>query len=153
MIETLVTILHILTCIALILVIILQSGKGGGVSAAFGGGAGAALGQRSAGTVLGKFTAIAAGVFMVTSMVLAVFSTPSARDRTLNDVPTAEQKKTETPSKAEAPKKPKTTPVKVAPTKATPIKVTPKPAGDVPTTPVSPKPAPADPVPSPEDPK
>ena len=93
MIENLVTILHILTCITLILVIILQSGKGGGVSAAFGGGAGAALGQRSAATVLGKFTAVAAGIFMVTSMVLAVFSTPSARDRTLKDIPAVEQTK------------------------------------------------------------
>jgi preprotein translocase subunit SecG len=84
--ETIFTVIHVITCVALILVILLQSGKGGGVSAAFGGGAGAALGQRSAGTVLSKFTAIAAGVFMVTSMALAMFSTPSARDRTLDDV-------------------------------------------------------------------
>ena len=86
MIESIVTVVHVLTCLALILTILLQSGKGGGVSAAFGGGAGAALGQRSAATVLGKFTAGAAAVFMVTSMLLAIFSTPSARDRTLDDV-------------------------------------------------------------------
>ena len=67
MIETLVTILHILTCLALILAILLQSGKGGGVSAAFGGGAGQALGQRSATTVLGRFTGIASTIFMVTN--------------------------------------------------------------------------------------
>ena len=86
MIETLVTAIHIIICLALILVILLQSGKGGGVSAAFGGGAGAALGQRGAATVLGKFTGVAAFIFMVTSMCLAVFSTPTARDRTLDDV-------------------------------------------------------------------
>ena len=44
MLETIVTVIHILACLALVLVILLQSGKGGGVSAAFGGGAGAALG-------------------------------------------------------------------------------------------------------------
>ncbi|MCB9541423.1 MAG: preprotein translocase subunit SecG [Myxococcales bacterium] len=81
--DTLVTIVHVLTCIFLILVILLQSGKGGGVSAAFGGGGGQAFGQRSATTVLGRFTAIAATTFMVTSMLLAMFSTPSALDPTL----------------------------------------------------------------------
>lgn len=78
MIETFTTVVHVLTCFFLILVILLQSGKGGGISAAFGGGAGAALGQASATTVLTKFTGFAAGLFMVTSMVLAVYSTPSA---------------------------------------------------------------------------
>lgn len=78
MLETIVTIVHVLTCFFLILVILLQSGKGGGISAAFGGGAGAALGQRSASTVLTKLTGYAAGIFMVTSMVLAVYATPSA---------------------------------------------------------------------------
>jgi len=86
MIENIVTVVHILTCLLLILVILLQSGKGGGVSAAFGGGAGAALGQRSAATVLGKLTAVAATVFMITSMVLAVYSTPGVQDQTLKDV-------------------------------------------------------------------
>ena len=86
MIETLVTAIHIVISLALILVILLQSGKGGGVSAAFGGGAGAALGQRGAATVLGKFTGVAAFIFMVTSMCLAIYSTPTARDRTLDDV-------------------------------------------------------------------
>ena len=97
MIETLVTILHILTCLALILAILLQSGKGGGVSAAFGGGAGQALGQRSATTVLGRFTGIASAIFMVTSMALAIYSTSEYRDETLRDVPA----ETAVPSKAD----------------------------------------------------
>ena len=91
MIETLVTVLHILTCLALILAILLQSGKGGGVSAAFGGGAGQALGQRGATTVLGRFTGIASATFMVTSMILAVYSTSEYRDETLRDIPAAEE--------------------------------------------------------------
>lgn len=78
MLETLTTIVHVLTCFFMILVILLQSGKGGGISGAFGGGAGAALGQRSANTVLTKLTGFAAAVFMVTSMVLAYMATPTA---------------------------------------------------------------------------
>jgi preprotein translocase subunit SecG len=82
MFEVLVTVVHIITCFFLIMVILLQAGRGGGVSAAFGGGAGAALGQRAAATVLGKVTSWAAGTFMVTSMVLAIYSSPSANDPT-----------------------------------------------------------------------
>ena len=80
MFETLVTIVHIMTCLFLILVVLLQSGKGGGVSAAFGGGAGSAIGQRGAATVLSKMTTGAAGTFMFTSMILAVYASPSADD-------------------------------------------------------------------------
>ncbi len=82
MIETLVTIVHVLTCIFLVLVVLLQSGKGGGVSAAFGGGAGVALGQRAAATALSKATTVGAVIFLVTSMVLAWFSSPDAKDPT-----------------------------------------------------------------------
>ncbi|MEE2789823.1 MAG: preprotein translocase subunit SecG [Myxococcota bacterium] len=105
MIETLVTVLHILTCLALILAILLQSGKGGGVSAAFGGGAGQALGQRSATTVLGRFTGIASAVFMVTSMALAIYSTSEYRDETLRDLPAEAPASTDAAQKAEADKK------------------------------------------------
>ena len=58
MLETVITILHVVMCVALIFAILLQSGKGGGVSAAFGGGAGQALGQRSAATVLGDIAPV-----------------------------------------------------------------------------------------------
>ena len=84
--ETLILIIHIIAAIGLILFILLQSGKGGGVSAAFGGGAGAALGQRSAATVLGKLTVGLAVTFGITSMTLAILST---QDRTLSDQPSA----------------------------------------------------------------
>ena len=73
--ETLILVIHIIVAVALIAFILLQSGKGGGVSAAFGGGAGAALGQRSAATVLGKLTVILSITFGVTSMSLAILST------------------------------------------------------------------------------
>lgn len=78
--ETLILVIHIFVSVALIAFILLQSGKGGGVSAAFGGGAGSALGQRSAGTVLSKVTVILSIIFGVTSMWLAIIST---KDQTL----------------------------------------------------------------------
>ena len=102
MLENLVIVIHILACIALILAIILQSGKGGGVSAAFGGGAGAALGQRGAATALGRFTAICAGLFMITSMVLAVYSSPDASEE---EKAAAEENKAIDAKKAEEDKK------------------------------------------------
>lgn len=80
MFETIVTIVHLAVSIFIILVVLLQAGKGGGVSAAFGGGAGAALGQRAAATVLGKVTVTCAVLFMTTSMTLAKLSTPDADD-------------------------------------------------------------------------
>jgi preprotein translocase subunit SecG len=86
MFEILITVVHVLVAVFLILVVLLQAGRGGGVSGAFGGGAGAAMGQRSAATVLGKMTAISAGIFMVTSMILAVMSTPTANDPTRSDM-------------------------------------------------------------------
>ncbi len=69
---TLVTAVHVIVCVFLILVILLQAGKGGGMGAAFGGaGAQTVFGGRGAQTFLGKITAGAAAVFMLTSLTLA----------------------------------------------------------------------------------
>jgi preprotein translocase subunit SecG len=80
MLEVFFTVIHVLVCLFLVLTILLQAGRGGGVSAAFGGGAGVALGQRSAASVLSKVTTGCAITFMVTSMVLAAMSGPNADD-------------------------------------------------------------------------
>jgi preprotein translocase subunit SecG len=69
---TLVTVLHVAVCIFLILVILLQAGKGGGMGGAFGGaGAQTVFGGRGAQTLLGKVTSVSAGIFMLTSVTLA----------------------------------------------------------------------------------
>ena len=68
---TLVTALHVVVCVVLILVILLQAGKGGGMGAAFGGGSQTVFGGRGAQTFLGKVTSACAGVFMLTSLMLA----------------------------------------------------------------------------------
>jgi preprotein translocase subunit SecG len=69
----LVTIIHVLVCLFLIVVVLLQSGKAGDISAAFGGqGSQAAFGPRGAATALSKATTISAVLFMLTSVTLSV---------------------------------------------------------------------------------
>jgi preprotein translocase subunit SecG len=65
--------IHILVCLGLIVTVLLQSGKGGGLAGAFGGsgGAGAVFGGQSAATFLTKATRYLAVVFMVTSLTMA----------------------------------------------------------------------------------
>jgi preprotein translocase subunit SecG len=77
--ETLVTILHVLVCIFLMLTVLLQAGKGGGMGATFGGGSsmGTVFGGSGAGNFLRRLTVAAAVVFMLTSMTLAWMATPS----------------------------------------------------------------------------
>lgn len=67
--------LHILVCFILILVVLLQSGKGADLAGAFGGGGSqTALGSRGAATVLSKATTASAVIFMITSLALALYS-------------------------------------------------------------------------------
>ncbi len=69
-------VIHILICIALVFVVLLQSGRGGGLAGVFGGGAAQTLfGGRGAATFLSKATAWLAVAFMVMSILLAVLST------------------------------------------------------------------------------
>jgi preprotein translocase subunit SecG len=72
------TIIHVLVCVFLVIVVLLQSGKAADLAGAFGGmGSQTAFGPRGAATVLSKATTIAAGLFMVTSLSLAVMATKS----------------------------------------------------------------------------
>ena len=72
----LITTVHVLVCFFIILVVLLQSGKSGDISAAFGGqGSQTAFGPRGAATALSKATTWSAVIFMITSITLAVFAT------------------------------------------------------------------------------
>lgn len=68
--HTLVTVIHVLACIVLILVVLLQAGKGANMGAAFGGSSQTVFGSSGAGTFLGKMTAAIAIIFMLTSLTL-----------------------------------------------------------------------------------
>lgn len=68
-----ITTLHIFLCVILILVILVQPGKGGDVAAAFGGGGSSTLfGPRGPASLLTRATTVVAILFMSTSIVLAV---------------------------------------------------------------------------------
>ncbi len=71
----LITIVHIIVCLFLIIVVLLQSAQSGDIAAAFGGmGSQTAFGPRGAASVLSKATTWSAIIFMVTSITLSVIA-------------------------------------------------------------------------------
>lgn len=88
------TIIHILVCIFLIAVVLLQSGKGAELGAAFGGSSHTLFGSRGAATFLSKMTTIVAVMFMITSLALAIISAKGGS--VIKKVPTA-QERTQSP--------------------------------------------------------
>lgn len=74
------TVLHVLVCLVIILVVLLQRGKGAEIGAVFGGGASSTVfGSRGAGNFLTKITVASAAIFMITSLSLAYFSETATR--------------------------------------------------------------------------
>ena len=72
----LLTIVHVIVCIFLIVVVLLQSGKAADLAGAFGGmGSQTAFGPRGSATLLSKATTISAILFMLTSMSLSIMGT------------------------------------------------------------------------------
>jgi preprotein translocase subunit SecG len=79
--STLVTIVHVAVCLFLMLTVLLQSGKGGGMGAAFGGGGSQTVfGGSGAGNFLRRLTVICAALFMITSMALAFMASSTGSD-------------------------------------------------------------------------
>jgi len=67
--------IHVLVCFFIIIVVLLQSGKSGDISAAFGGqGSQTAFGPRGAASALSRATTWSAVAFMITSITLAVYA-------------------------------------------------------------------------------
>ncbi len=72
----LLTVIHVIVCLFLVVVVLLQSGKAADLAGAFGGmGSQTVFGPRGSATVLSKATTIAAALFMVTSMSLSILAT------------------------------------------------------------------------------
>ena len=96
-------IIHIIVCVALIMIVLLQTGKGADMGAAFGGGASQTLfGTTGASTFLSKATTVAAVVFMLTSLALAYLSS----HRTAESIMQGPQAPVEQPATAPAPAAP-----------------------------------------------
>jgi preprotein translocase subunit SecG len=70
-VQILITIVHIVVCIVLILIVLLQAGKGANMGAVFGGSSQTIFGSGGPGTFLGKMTTGVAIIFMLTSFSLS----------------------------------------------------------------------------------
>jgi preprotein translocase subunit SecG len=85
-------VVHIVVCIALIMIVLLQTGKGADMGAAFGGGSSNTLfGSSGASTFLGKATTFAAVMFMLTSLGLAYMSSHRTSSSIMMDAAPIEQ--------------------------------------------------------------
>jgi preprotein translocase subunit SecG len=91
--QTFLLVLYILVCFFLILVVLLQSGRGGGMGSAFGGTSQAVFGGAGAGNILTKFTAVGAALFMLLSATMAYVSSSSesALERARRDIEAREE--------------------------------------------------------------
>src|SRR4051794_7792962 len=72
-----ITLIHVLACITLVLVVLLQAGKGADMGAVFGGASSTVFGSSGAGGFLTRLTTGAAIVFMMTSLALTYGSNRS----------------------------------------------------------------------------
>jgi preprotein translocase subunit SecG len=89
--TTVLTTLHVIVCIFLVAVVLLQRGKGAEIGAVFGGGASSTVfGSRGAGNFLTKLTTGSAIVFMLTSLTLSYLYTESSGDQLFSDGVTEE---------------------------------------------------------------
>ncbi|HZR47311.1 MAG TPA: preprotein translocase subunit SecG [Candidatus Manganitrophaceae bacterium] len=80
-----VVIIHVIVCIILMGVILLQAGKGAEMGAAFGGSSQTIFGSRGAATFLSKITVGAAALFMITSLTLSILSRERSVASTVTD--------------------------------------------------------------------
>ena len=96
----LVTVIHVLVCIGLILVVLLQTGKGAEVGAVFGGSSATNFGSSGAGNFLSRLTTGMAIVFMITSLTLGYFAGRKPSETIFDKQPAA----TAPPGKSIAPK-------------------------------------------------
>ncbi len=89
--STLLHVIHISSCVFLILVVLLQQGKGGGLGGSLGGGATQVFGGRGAGNFMTRVTGVCATIFILTSIALAWLS--SSGDRELRKYQQTQQEK------------------------------------------------------------
>ncbi|UCB49954.1 MAG: preprotein translocase subunit SecG [Deltaproteobacteria bacterium] len=100
--KLIIILIHISVCVALILIVLLQRGKGSDMGAAFGGSSQAIFGSRGATTFLHKVTAAIAIIFMLTSLGLAFLfgrgaTTSIMRGVSQTEVPAAQETQSPAP--------------------------------------------------------
>ncbi len=71
--------IHVIACLVLVVVILLQAGRGGGLSEAFGGGSSSTIFGTSASKFLQRATAVSAALFLITSLSLTIYSSHKSK--------------------------------------------------------------------------
>lgn len=82
--ETLLIILHVVVCLFLIGIVLLQHGKGADIGATFGGSSQSLFGSEGPLPLLNKITTAAAIIFMLTSVALAYISSHTGSDSVMS---------------------------------------------------------------------
>lgn len=77
--QTVVTVVHIVACVFLVLVVLLQSGKGAEISASFAGSSQTVFGSSGGANFFTRFTGAMAAIFMITSLSLTIMSGSNQR--------------------------------------------------------------------------
>ena len=95
-------VIHVIACISIIFFVLLQSGRGAELGAAFGS-VGQANSVRGNMTGIGKITTGVAVVFMLTSLTLAFLSSETARDSVVRDLKPSTTNPTTSPEQIEVP--------------------------------------------------
>ena len=118
--QSLLTVVHIITCILLILVVLIQSGKGAEISASFGGSSQTVFGSSGGANFFTRLTTALAAIFMLTSVTLTMLANSAKKSLfegqtavpaqsapvALPSTPEAESKPSaQTPAEAQAPAK------------------------------------------------
>ena len=85
--ETLILVVHYLLCFFLMLMILLQAGKGADMGAVFGGASQTVFGSRGPATFLNKATAVVAIMFIITSISLAHYAKNASTESVIDKAP------------------------------------------------------------------
>ncbi len=84
--DTLFTIIHVVVCLFLVGIVLLQHGKGADIGATFGGSSQSLFGTEGPLPLLNKITTAAAVIFMVTSVTLAYFSADTSTSSVMSEI-------------------------------------------------------------------
>jgi preprotein translocase subunit SecG len=85
--PTILTAVHIAVCFLMVIIVLLQHGKGADVGASFGGSSQSVFGSEGPVPLMNKLTTMVAVVFMVTSVSLAYMSSTVSTESVMNAVP------------------------------------------------------------------
>ncbi len=116
MITAIIVLFHVLACVALVVIVLLQSGKGAEMGAVFGGASQTLFGGSGGSSFMSKLTTGAAVLFMITCLLLSVTSRRGLRESNslMNVAPPATQQQAK-PQKPAQPLVPEARPVNPAP--------------------------------------